>query len=481
MNGMMRLIWTYMFRCRESLSTSTSKMEALLKNFFPPNRLTIFPNEDHLEPFIYIVHFLHSRYFDFGSEFVLNLMQEQVVLAHPPNITAVLSPERLSITARAVLLTYHLMERDELIPAWPSSTDFSASPSWQDYPSSSDFMPPALLSKPGSQEFFDRFCVVLWHVALTCMKAVGNMSVFDEQWTVHRQSPAYEETHSYIIRRHPDGVFAYSNSLAPPINMLQTCFLSWPRCLHKPVPSESAVDMLLRGVIHIEPSVGEAAVLALRRLMAEPIHASIVLKQYSALLFDPTHLAQVGSAQRLLLESARLLNLWANLFEGWMSDLLEQKPGAIVEEQIAIISARLDELEAGALFLLCYSSRPIYTIGVKMLRLLRPVTVHLSSVLKIGAETTRPRIIDALYNKSHTNRVLESYNHVLEPDDVRRAKLWRDSADDALLEVAESEDIRDRTLWQWIFPGILQLLVAESSERQPTSLWILRESLIAAA
>ncbi|KAH9077891.1 cell morphogenesis N-terminal-domain-containing protein [Lactarius deliciosus] len=481
MNGMMRLIWTYIFRCRESLSTSTTKLESLLKNFFPPNRLTIFPNEDHLEPFIYIVHFLHSRHFDFGAEFVLNLMQEQGVLAHPPNITAVLSPERLNIAVRSVLLTFHLMERDEPTPAWPSSTDFSASPSWQDYPSSSDFMPPILLSKPGSQEFFDRFCAVLWHVALACFKAAGYMSVFDEQWVVHRQSPSYDETHSYIIRRHPDGTFAYPNNFVHPINMLQTCFQSWPRCLHKPVPVESAVDMLLHGVIHIELSVGEAAVLALRRLMAEPTHASIVLKQYSALLFDPTHIAQEGSAQRLLLENARLLNLWASLFEGWMNDLLEQIPDAIPEEQIPIISARLDEVEAGALFLLCYSSRSVYTIGVKMLRLLRPLIIHLSSVLKNDAETPRPHIIDALYNKSQTNMVLESFNHVLEPDDVKRAKVWRDSAEDALLELAESEDVRDRTLWQWVFPGVLQILVAESSERQPNSLWVLRESLIAAA
>lgn len=470
-----------MFRCRESLTTSTSKMELLLKNFFPPNRLAIFPHEDHLEPFVYIVHFLHSRHFDFGAEFILNLMQEQAVSAHPHNITAVLSPERLNIAVRAVLLTFHLMERDEPVPAWPSSTDFSASPSWQDYPSSSDFIPPTLLSKPGLQEFFERFCAVLWHVTLACVKAAGNMSLFDEQWSVHRQCPSYDETSSYTIRRHPDGAFAYSNSLVPPIHMLQTCFQSWPRCLHKPVPVESAVDMLLRGVIHIEPSIGEAAVLALRRFMAEPTHASIVLKQYSALLFDPTHIAQEGSAQRLLLENARLLNLWASLFDGWMNDLLEQKPGEILEEHIPIISARLDDLEAGALFLLCYTHRPIYIIGVKMLRLLRPVTIHLSSVLKMGSETTRPRIIDSLYDKSQANMVLESYNHVLEPDDVKRAKLWRDSAEDALLRVAESEDIRDRTLWQWFFPGILQILVAESSERQPTSLWALRESLIAAA
>jgi hypothetical protein len=456
-------------------------MESLLKNFFPPNRLTIFPHEEHLEPFIYIIHFLCSRHFDFGAEFVLNLMQEQNILAQPASITAILSPERLSVAVRAVLLSLNLVERDESVPAWPSNSDFSGTPSWQDYPSSSDFMPPSLLSKPGIQEFSDRFSAVLWNIALASAKTVGNMSVFDEQWTVHRQNAAYEETHSYNVRRHPDGAFAYPSHLYPAMHLLQSCFLSWPRCLYKPIPVESAVDMLIRGVIHIEPFIGEAAILALRRFMAESTHAFIVLKQYSAFLFDPTNIAQEGSAQRLVLENARLLNLWANLFDGWMQDLLEQSPSSIPEEQIPLISARLDELEAGALFLLCFSSRPIRTTGARLLRLLRLVTIHLSSVLKLDAKTPRPRIIDALCSKAQTSMVLDSFDHVLEPDNVKRTKSWRDSAEDALLGIADSEDFRDRTLWQWVFPGILQLLTAEIPERQPNSLSILRDTLIAAA
>jgi len=204
-------------------------MESLLKNFFPPNRLTIFPHEDHLDPFIYITHFLCSRHFDFGAEFVLNLLQEQAVLAQPASITAVLSPERLTVAVRAVLLTLSLVERDETSPAWPSNSDFSGTPSWQDYPSSSDFMPPGLLSKPGIQEFANRFSGVLWNVALACMKTVGHMSVFDEQWTVHRQNAAYEETHSYNVRRQVDGAFAYPSHLFPTMQLLQSCFYSWPR------------------------------------------------------------------------------------------------------------------------------------------------------------------------------------------------------------------------------------------------------------
>jgi hypothetical protein len=427
-------------------------MESLLKNFFPSNRLTIFPPEDHLEPFVYITHFLCSRHFDFGAEFVLNLLQEQAILAHPTSITTVLSPERLNVAVRAVLLTLSLVERDEISPAWPSNSDFSGTPSWQDYPSSSDFMPPGLLSKPGIQEFASRFSSVLWNVALVCMKTVGHMSVFDEQWTVHRQNAAYEETHSYNVRRHVDGAYAYPSHLFPTMQLLQSCFYSWPRCLYTSIPVESVIDTLLRGVIHIEPSVAEAAVLAVRRFMAEPTHASIVLKQYSAFLFDPTNIALEGSAQRLVFENARLLGLWASLFGAWMHDLLEQNPSSIPEEQIPLISARLDELEAGALFLLCFSSRPIRTTGTKLLRSLRPVTVHLSSVLKLDAETPRTRIIDALCSKAQTNTVLDSFDYVLELENVKRAKSWRDSTDDALLGIADSEDLRDRTLWQWVFP-----------------------------
>ena len=456
-------------------------MESLLKNFFPPNRLTIFPHEDHLEPFVYIIHFLCLRHFDFGAEFVLNLMQEQAILAQPASITAVISSERLTVAVRAVLISLNLVERDESVPVWPSNSDFSGTPSWQDYPSSSDFMPPSLLSKPGIQEFSDRFSAVLWNIALSCMKTVGNMSVFDEQWTVHRQNATYEETHSYNVRRHPDGAFAYPGHLFPTMQLLQSCFHSWPRCLHKTTPVESAVDMLLRGVIHIEPCIGEAAVLALRRFMAESMHASIVLKQYSAFLFDPTNIAQEGSAQRLVLENARLLNLWASLFDGWMHDLLGQNPSSIPEEQIPLISTRLDELEAGALFLLCFSSRPIRTTGAKLLRLLRSITIHLSSVLKPDTKTSRTRVIDTLCSKAQTNMVLDGFDHVLEFDNVKRAKLWRDSAEDALLGIADSEDFRDRTLWQWVFPGILQSLTAENFERQPNSLSILRDTLVAAA
>ncbi|KAG1793358.1 cell morphogenesis protein N-terminal, partial [Suillus plorans] len=79
LNGIVRLIWTYLYRCQEPLATSTTKLDSLLKHIFPAGRSSIFHHEEHLEPFICIVHFILSRYFDYGLGFCMDLLQEAVV------------------------------------------------------------------------------------------------------------------------------------------------------------------------------------------------------------------------------------------------------------------------------------------------------------------------------------------------------------------------------------------------------------------
>ncbi|CAL1709144.1 unnamed protein product [Somion occarium] len=155
LNGMMRLVWTYLYRCHEPASTASSKLESLVKHFFPPNRHTVIPQEERLEPFIYIIHFILSRHVDLGSEICLDLLQARIVASPQTNATINLAPERMAIATQAILLTLHLFEREESVPSWPCSADFASVPSTSEYPTSSDLLS-SPLSRHGVQDLLEQ-------------------------------------------------------------------------------------------------------------------------------------------------------------------------------------------------------------------------------------------------------------------------------------------------------------------------------------
>jgi hypothetical protein len=482
MNGTMRLIWTYLYRSREAPSTVTSRLDLILKHFFPANRLTVFPHDDHLEALIYIIHYILTRHFEYGRDLCMELLQEtQIKAAQGSNVLNLLAPERMTIAIQAILLSLHALERDEQKPAWPSSMDFSSIPMWEDYPTSSDSAPLSLLAKPGMQDFFERFGLVLVAIAVSCSNAVISMSVFDEQWSTFRLNPAYEEAHNYVIRRHPEGSFAYPNQLVPQISMLQACFQSWPRCLHASLSVGEATDMLLRAIIHIEPGLGEVACGTVRRFMADPRHALIVLSRYTAFLFNAKSVASEGCGTKLVLQHTQLLGLWVNLIDGWVHDLLQRLSSAsLPDEEMRLVVARTNEIESGVLFLLSHDSWPIRSAGVKVVRMLGALVPRLppQSAANVDTHSRDLRIVDLLHGTGITKDYLQGYDELLDKSSLERLEQWRLSAKaDVPLRLADTNDERDRKLWRFVFPAILHCR-SESTAQVVTGF---REALVAAA
>ncbi|KAJ7741597.1 cell morphogenesis N-terminal-domain-containing protein [Mycena maculata] len=479
MNGMIRLLWTYLYRCQESASTTLSKLDTLLKHFFPANRVAVFPADDHLEPFIYIAHFVLSRHFEFGRDLCLELMQEPAI-SQSGNLGTQLAPERTAIAIQAILLSLHTIEKESLTPTWPTSTDFSLFPSWEDYPSSSEFVPPSFLSKPGMQEFFERCGSTLAIVATTCSNAVGQMSIFDDQWSYARINPAYEESHNFVIRRHPEGgTIAYPNSMVPQISMLQTCFQSWPRCLHPNVSMGDAIDMLIRGTVHIEPLVGEVATAALKRFMTDRSTAMTVMARLTHFLFDPQRIAHEGSGTKLIITSPLLLNLWVGLVDSWIRDLIG-RPLESLDEDEPVIAARCNEIEAGALFLLSSEAWNIHILGVKVIRILGLLVAYISP------ETTSPSdlpvtylpIVELLHGKGGDKAYLKGYDELLDAPELARLEQWRQSKRvDIPLRIADSNNEKDRKIWRHLFPAFMHSCMDHSS----TAAVSFRDSVVAAA
>ena len=462
MNGTIRLIWTYLYRCQEPSSTTNAKLDTLLKHFFPSKGLSVFPPDENLEPFIFIMHYILSRHFEYGRDFCLELIQEpQIRNAQSTNIPQLLAPERMTTSIRAILLSLHAIEREELTPMWPSGSDFSVVPSWDDYPSSSDLLPAAFMSKPGMKDFFERCGSSLTAIALTCANSVGRMSVFDDIWSMGRLNGSHEDTSNLVIRRHLEGTVAYPSSLSPQINMLQTCFQSWPRCLHPLLPLNDAIDMLIRGVIHVEPQVGEVARATLKRFMVNQEEASAVLLRYTAFLFDPVNISREGSGIRLALESPRLLNLWVILLDSWIHGIIQKSLSYLTDDIELLITPRINDIEAGALFLLSHDFWPIHSAGVKVIRLLGVLLDH----IRPGNPCTDPssgtlRVVDLLHGKELAKSYLSGYDELLDKFGLERLMQWRKSTRiDVPLRIADSDNDKDRKLWRYVFPAFMQLCI----------------------
>lgn len=450
-------MWTYLYRCRETSSAVATRLDNLMKHFFPPSRLGVNYCDENLEPLIYIVHFVLSRNFDYGSELILSLIQEQQVkssqtgTASPP-----FAPERTTIGLEAILRSFHLIEQEEAAPVWPSSPDFSMLPFRDDYPSSATFCPSAVLSRPGMEDFFNRVGATLVSVVAICAKAVGRMSIFDDQWSYVRPTNAYEDTSGLIIRQHPEGTVAYPTTYSGQMSLLSACFSSWPRCLHPSLPLDEALDMLIRAIIHVEPSVGEAASNALRRIAEDSTHLPRVLSRFASFLFSPKQFTSDTSGTRFPFESQRLLNAWFSIVEAWAQLVVSQ----LTDFSEGRLSSQFYDVETAAMFLLSSRMRTARTVGIKLIRVLDRV------VRSFNGQPATPlnelsdgsfRILDILLDKQKHTIFLTGFDDLLDAKECNRLSQWRQATSgDILLRIAGSEDERDRSLWLHIYPSIIR-------------------------
>ena len=477
MNGILRLFWTYLYRCPESASTTTTKLDTLLKHFFPPNKQTIYPPEDRLEPFVYIVHFIISRHSEYGQEHCLELMQEPAINRQPSNVAHHLTPERTTIAVHALLLSLHALEKENAAPVWPSGHDFTNFPPLDDYPSSSDYVAPAVLTKFGVSSFVDRCMSALAIIASHCAKVVGPMSILDEQWYYQRSAIPYEESHNFVVKRHMDGTLVgYPGMYTSHINLLRTCFESWPRFYHSSIPLSDAIEMMLRAVIHVEPTLCDAASNALKRFMSDRNNALAIISRFHHFLFSATRISE-GPLTKLLVEVPQLLYLWVSIVDSWVKGLLQQPKDFLVKEEQAI-TARLREVESGAVFLMVHETWSIHSSGVKTIRFLSDFLSQLESSPEVnGTLTFNLHMVECLQGKHYDKTYLDGFNELFDATELARLDHWRQSKyQDIPLRIAESDSDKDRNIWRYIFPQLMQLAVDTYSQ----SLFSVRESLIAA-
>ncbi|KAG8758091.1 Cell morphogenesis protein PAG1, partial [Ceratobasidium sp. 428] len=473
LNGIVRIVWTYLYRCNEPSATATSKLDTVLKHLFPPKGQAIFPPDEPLECHEYILHFILSRHVEYGRDLIMEFLQESEVLGNGTLDMSV--PFRPIIALRAVLFTLTAMQKDTK-PVWPSNTDFTTYDTGEDYTFDATFLPETFFSKPGVTEFFERCGPVVGKLAMSCALAVGHLTLSDERFL--RTNISYEEGEHLVLKRRGDLTVAYPRHLDPQVYFLMVCFESWPRCLHSTIALTDVLDLLVKSINHVDANLAEAAAAALRRMAADPKHVKAAVWRCTRYLFSPT--VQTGvrdtSALRIVSEQELVVPLWVELVEAWAERI--EKPATDADDSVDLAkvdSARLaEDIEGGALYLLSSVSQLLRSMAVKILLLCVTLVPGARKMGSLGSPAQPSpgvqelRVADILLGKGPSIVAIFEQREHAPPERYRRKfSHWQQSKDiNCLLRLAQSKEEEDTRVWSYIFPAITQ----ECMQRCPHAL-----------
>ncbi|CCO32552.1 Protein furry homolog-like AltName: Full=ALL1-fused gene from chromosome 4p12 protein [Rhizoctonia solani AG-1 IB] len=483
LNGILRIVWTYLYRCHEPSSTTTSKLDIVLKHLFPPKGQSIFPPDESLECHEYIVHFILSRHFDYGVDIVMEFLQESEALGNGTLDLAL--PFRPIIALRSILLTLTTMQKESK-PTWPSNVDFTTYDTQDDYTYEATFLPEAFYTKPGVKDFFERYGPVIGKLAMVCAQTVGHLTLSDERFL--RTNYSFEEGEQLVFKRRGELSVAYPRHLDPQVYFLMVCFESWPRCLHSSISIIDTLDLLIKSINHVDAGLAEAASSALRRIAANEQHVKAAVWRCTRYLFSPP--IQPGnrdtSALRMVSEQDYVVPLWVDLVEAWADQL--EKPlddEANDSDSVKVDSGELaQEIEGGALCLLSSVSQSLRALAAKMLLLsvrLIPNAQKRSTGSQASPTSSETRVCNILLGKGVSIATIFERREHAPPEKYRRKFLqWQQNKDpNCLLRLAQSKDEEDLRIWTYVFPAITQECMVRSPHaleyaRMAWNAWIVR-------
>ncbi|CCA66737.1 hypothetical protein PIIN_00418 [Serendipita indica DSM 11827] len=451
LNGILRLVWTYLYRCRESASSSIDKLETDFAYLVPSEQ-----NESAVS----------------SSSGTVNQSE-------------ILAPDRMMIAIKAILVTLSAVEKDSP-PSWPTSADFSSYNYGNDYPFSATFLPDLFYAKPDMQEFHDRYGPVISRIANICGATVGSMFVFEDRFTEHAAYASVEDREFITTRTHGDYTVGFRRELVPQIDLLRTVFESWPRCLHESMPLADMLDFLIRGVIHVDPVMSQVAAAALKRTAQDPRHSRAVMLRFTKFLFSAEHVEKEGAGTHLVVENSTILLLWESMVKEW-SKSITNKPKTNVDPpqsepaldlgQKITVQTVVDYIQGGALFLLTYNQRRIRIVGIHTLKLLGRILQAMDA--ENGGDQYRSVAwaLNILSGKDIPPKFLEDNDNALDLKTRTRLAWWRENTSkDKIQRLAEGTDDRDQRIWAFVLPSFIRV----GLEQQTPAITLFKEALISA-
>ncbi|CAG8647227.1 35844_t:CDS:10 [Gigaspora margarita] len=525
MGCIVRLLWTFLYRCSEGTNTTYNKLSEIIRHLFPANRRSCYVN---LDLFVQFIHFVGIRHHDYCMKnLIFMLMNSENIANSNSYALELIAPERMRIGIRSFMTILYSMQTSELRPPFPSNPDLLDQRQGLGIKISSDVLSDDIFNQAGLKENVDRFCDISYKVALILDQHFGNLTVLDEKNLAKAIIDSNMITYTYGSM-----TIAYPKDRQPYFNLMREYVDSLPRLLNKNIRSK-VVEMLCRYTVHVDPNLARSASVALMRI-ADQCGAETVITGFSRFVHkieDKFYEILIGVAPSTTggaqVGFFGILRLYYDLLKRWLYQLQNKKPNEIVGNSNDIedpsIWTVIEETEANGLLFLCSRSCMIRKYAISILNLAAELDLqfherkeknHSRRSRAISIESRRSGTADdnTSNNINHDETLLNNHSgiklsysssgndhksdytciiHVLERggkelikfdtelqnslsivENVRLTNLQK-SGKDVLLRLVESEIPADVVIWARCFPNFIKIC----TEYCPVTVAICRDNI----
>ena len=479
-----RLVWTYLDRINEPVSSTIRKLEDVMKIVLPMGKRSYLSTDPvFAEPMVELIRIVGYRYQDFCFKTIIFPLINSELFTPGREIKAEqLDPERMVIGIRAFLAIMADLEKAEQgrppFPRFPherstiepSSLDSRLlySPRQSSRAKLVFLIQDDSLARPvatsgfddTAREYYTRFCEILGKITLTCDNAFGGQAVLDEKFGGLTPKTPISETFSFGRREEHPALTDHKQGF---FDLLHVAVQALPRCLSAHSPLNALIKLLCTGTAHVQSNIARSSAQSLKSI-ARQAHAQPVTVGFARFIFNFDARYSTMSDEGMLgpghIENT--LKLYVELLQIWIEEIKQKTKDAATDTaedgtpgsrglqlDLTNVSALVEEVESHGIFFLCSQSRRVRSFAVKVLRLVTEFDTALGR--------DHPRIIQILEGDSQ--RVIDSNDDQLSVAERSRLQKGKrkSTLQNTLIELCSSDVSYDSTLWFKIFPNLIRL------------------------
>ncbi|PKK71853.1 hypothetical protein RhiirC2_743771 [Rhizophagus irregularis] len=387
MSCVIRLLWTYLYRCYEGTSSTYKRLEEIIKVIFPPGRRSIVPSETNLDLFVQFVQFIGMKHYEFCMKhLIFVLMNSDILTSSKISIDYIMS-DRMRIGIRSFMLLLSNIQSSESKPTFPGNTDLLSPKNCIGVKFTSEVLPDEIYNRAGLKEHFDKFCEIAHKIAVILDMYFGFTPVLDDKPQASRSPSSLATVVSAVSSVSESASITSYNSIVPLkdkpyLNLLKDYVDSLPRLLPNRTANYKLVEMLCKYTVHLDPDLAISSALALRRI-AYQCGAAIVVMAFSRIVYkinDKYTDILTGEHPVNGTKYSGVLRLYLDLLRIWLMQLQRNNPNEVSNRttmspkvsndvEDPSIWTIIEEAEANGLFFLCSTSCLIRKYAINILHL----------------------------------------------------------------------------------------------------------------